>query len=85
METCPKSGLLISRCRCPQHRVPKRFLHIYECRRVRLRRRRDHMRFMGGSMTGREYQTKWMNEIWKQHAQQHPEMWSEEAKRGWDN
>lgn len=43
------------------------------------------MLFMGGSMTGREYQTKWMNEIWKQHAQQHPEMWSEEAKRAWDN
>lgn len=74
--TCEKSGLLISRCRCPKHRIPRRRHHPYLSRHQRERQNRHRFVDRRQIMGTRE----WMNEQWRVHAMQHPEMWSQDAK-----
>lgn len=77
--TCEKSGLLISRCRCPQHRIPKRRYRDYLSRHQRERASRYRFARQAAA-DAKPFSRKWINDQWAAHAAEHPDMWSDEAK-----
>lgn len=83
LPTCPRSGLLRSRCRCSDPECYGRVspTERHESRGARRNRKRREMK----RRQQEEARKNWMQEVWKAHSYAHPEMWSEEFKRARDN